>query len=419
MENVKAYVSPYRWVVLAIFMLNTALSQVMWMTFAPIARDAAAIYTHGNTDAIDLLAILAMLAWIPFCLPAAWCIDNWGLKKGAGIGVILVGLCGFLRPFAPNYWWLLACMIGCAAAQPFVLNAFTKLASNWFPEEEEALASGLLTMSMFTGFAATMFVTDFVMAHFRKIGAIGQGIDTILYLYGIPALIGMILYLVFLKDKPKMPPNSIAAEKKVSMTIGLRALFKNRDFLLLFGLFFIGVGAMSAILTKIDCIFVNRPLDIDTALAPGIVGGLLVIGGMCGAVILSALSDRYHKRKIFLIMAAGMAVPLTLLLQYLSSIVLLGLCGFFFGFFLIAAMPVGLTYAVERTHPVPEATSNGILMLGGQIGGLPIVFLFNMTAITILFGVALVMAFLIQDIAHPAPREKYDHPITPESSRLS
>lgn len=419
MENVKASVSPYRWVVLAIFMLNTAMSQIMWMTFAPIARDAAAIYTHGNTDAIDLLAILAMLAWIPFCLPAAWCIDTWGLKKGAGIGVVLVGLCGFLRPYAPNYWWLLACMIGCAAAQPFVLNAFTKLASNWFPEEEEALASGLLTMSMFIGFAVTMFATDFIMAHFRKIGAIGQGIDTILYLYGIPALIGMILYLVFVKDKPKVPPNPIAAEKKVSMTVGLKALFKNRDFLLLFGLFFIGVGAMSAILTKIDCIFVNRPLDIDTTLAPGIVGGLLVIGGMCGAVILSALSDRYHKRKIFLVMAAGLAVPFTLLLQFLSSIVLLGICGFFFGFFLISAMPVGLTYAVERTHPVPEATSNGILMLGGQIGGLPIVFFFHLTVITILFGAALVMALLIREIARPASPEDYEQALPPEAPGLS
>ena len=403
MQKVPSAVSPYRWVVLGVFMLNIAMSQIMWMTFAPIAGDAATIYTGGNIDAIDLLAILAMLAWIPFCLPAAWCIDNLGLRKGAGIGVVLVGLCGFLRIFAPSYGWLLACMIGCAIAQPFLLNAFTKLASNWFPENEEALASGLLTMSMFIGFTIVMIATDLILAHYREIGAVRQGIDTILYLYGIPALIGMILYLVLVKDKPKLPPNPIAAEKKVTMTIGLKALFRNRDFLLLLGIFFIGVGAFNAILTKIDYIFKNRPLDIDSALAPGIVGGLIVIGGLCGAVILSALSDKYHKRRIFLIMAAGMAVPLSLFLQYISSIVLLGLCGFVFGFFLISAMPVGLTYAVEKTHPVPEATSNGILMLSGQISGLPIVFLFNMTAITILFGVAFILALLLHDIKAPTP----------------
>jgi MFS family permease len=186
------------------------------------------------------------------------------------------------------------------------------------------------------------------------------------------------------------------------MTVGLKALFRNRDFLFLLGLFLIGVGAFNAILTKIDYIFKDRPLDIDSALAAGIVGGLMVVGGLCGAVILSALSDKYHKRKIFLIMAAGMAVPLSLCLQFFSSIVLLGVCGFVFGFFLISAMPVGLTYAVEKTHPVPEATSNGILMLSGQISGLPIVFFFNMNVITILFGVAFILALLLHDIKAPS-----------------
>ncbi len=61
-------------------------------------------------------------------------------------------------------------------------------------------------------------------------------------------------------------------------------------------------------------------------------------------------------------------------------------------------MPVGLTYAVERTHPVPEATSNGILMLSGQISGLPIVLCFNMTLVTVLFGVALLFALMIHEI---------------------
>ena len=130
-----------------------------------------------------------------------------------------------------------------------------------------------------------------------------------LYLYGIPALAGKVLYFVLVKDKPALPPNAIAGEKKVSMTVGLKAFFKNRDFLFLLGLFLIGAGSFNAILTEIDYIFKDRPLDIDSALAAGIVGG--------------------------------------------------------------------------------------------QIGGLPIVFFFNMTAITVLFGVAFVLALLLQDIKAP------------------
>ncbi len=390
-------VSPYRWVVLAVYMLITALSQIMWMTFAPIARDAAAVFTGGNIDQIDYLAMLAMFAWLPFAIPASWCIDTFGLKRGAGIGVVLIGVCGFTRIFAPSYGWLFVSMAGCAVAQPFVLNAFTKLAGNWFPEKEEALASGLLTMSMFVGFTTVMFATDLIMAHYRAAGDVRQGIDVILYVYGIPSLIAMILFLFLFKEKPKSPPNPIAAEKKVSMTIGLKALFRNRDYLILLALFFIGLGAFNGILTEIDVIFKTRALDVDSTLAPGIVGGLMVVGGMFGAVIMSALSDKYRKRKIFLVASVVTAIPLTILIQILPSIVLLGVCGFVFGFFLVPALPVGLTFAVEKTHPVPEATSNGMLMLSGQISGIPIVIFFSMKLITVLFCIGLVLALMLKE----------------------
>jgi hypothetical protein len=57
-------------------------------------------------------------------------------------------------------------------------------------------------------------------------------------------------------------------------------------------------------------------------------------------------------------------------------------------------LPVGLTYAVEKAHPVLETTSNGVLMLSG----IPIVIGFNTTLITVLFCVALVVAFLLKEI---------------------
>jgi MFS family permease len=127
---------------------------------------------------------MTMLALIPFSIPVAWCIDNIGLKWGAGIGVILTGVCGFLRIFAPNYTWMLVCMIGCAIAQPYVLNAFIRIASNWFPEKEEVRASGLFTMSLFIGLATVMFATDFILAHYREVGTVKQGIDAILLTLG-------------------------------------------------------------------------------------------------------------------------------------------------------------------------------------------------------------------------------------------
>jgi hypothetical protein len=46
---------------------------------------------------------------------------------------------------------------------------------------------------------------------------------------------------------------------------------------------------------------------------------------------------------------------------------------FFFGFGLMGATPIALEYAVEATKPVPEASSNGILMMTGSIGGIVLI----------------------------------------------
>jgi MFS family permease len=396
-------VSPYRWVVLILFMFPAIATQIQWITLAPVATAGAKIYMV-DTKTLDLLAAVFMLVYIPMSFPASWCIDRFGLKWGTGIGVIILGISGFLRMFAPDFTWLMIFQVGCAIGQPFVLNSFTKVAGNWFPQEEEALASGLATMSVFLGLAIAMFAPGIIMANYG-VDDPAKGIHLIMNIYGIFSLVAMLLYIFLVKDKPATPPNPIAAEKKATMLIGIKSLFKNRDFLFLLGAFFIGLGAFNAIMSMIEDIFKERVDNhiLDTTMSSGsvasLIGGLIIVGGIFGAVILSALSDKYHKRKIFLILAMAVTLPLTLALNYFPYIILLGITAFVFGFFLVSALPIGLTYAVEMTHPVPEATSNGMLMLSGQISGILMLAVFDMRLITILFGVGLICALLMKDIA--------------------
>jgi MFS-type transporter involved in bile tolerance (Atg22 family) len=49
---------------------------------------------------------------------------------------------------------------------------------------------------------------------------------------------------------------------------------------------------------------------------------------------------------------------------------------FIMGFFLLSAGSIGFQYGAEITHPTPEGTSNGLLILMGQISG--ILFIFGM-----------------------------------------
>jgi len=44
------------------------------------------------------------------------------------------------------------------------------------------------------------------------------------------------------------------------------------------------------------------------------------------------------------------------------------------GFFLLSAGPIGFQYAAEIAYPIPEGTSNGLLLLMGQIAGILFIF---------------------------------------------
>jgi hypothetical protein len=61
---------------------------------------------------------------------------------------------------------------------------------------------------------------------------------------------------------------------------------------------------------------------------------------------------------------------------YAASYFLLLVSAFVLGFFLLSAGPIGFQYGAEITRPVPEGTSNGLLLLMGQISG--ILFIFGM-----------------------------------------
>jgi hypothetical protein len=63
-------------------------------------------------------------------------------------------------------------------------------------------------------------------------------------------------------------------------------------------------------------------------------------------------------------------------IAYAAQYRLLLASAFVEGFFLLSAGPIGFQYGAETTYPAPEGTSNGLLLLMGQISG--IVFIFGM-----------------------------------------
>jgi len=356
----------FRWIVLLLFMFANLVLQILWISFASITIEAAVFYGVAELD-ILLLSLVFMIAYIPVTFLASWIIDKYDFRIGAGIGAVLAGIFGLLRYFAGgDYLLVLIFQIGIAVGQPFVLNSITRLSANWFPESERTSATGLSMISQFIGIMLGILITPFIYEAFN--------ISIMLLIYGILAVISGALFVIFAKNKPPTPPSTEISGERVLMGTGLRQLFLNKYFIILFITFFFGLGIFNFVTSYIELIVTPRGFDATDA---GLLGGLMLIGGIIGCVIMSFLSDKYKKRKILLIISILVATTSLFIITFSADPIILYLFSFLLGYGILSAGPVALEYAVDLTKPIPEATSNGMLMMIGQVGGIIFILFFE------------------------------------------
>jgi MFS family permease len=357
----------YRWVVLAVFMFVNLTIQMLWITYAPVTGPAAAFY--GVTDLqIGLLAMTFMIAFVPLSIPVAWVIDTYGFKLAVSIGAVLMGVFGLLRGFAgANYSLVLWSTIGIAVAQPFLLNAWTKVPANWFALGERATAVGLVTLANLIGTALGLVLTPILTETIS--------LPTVQLIYGGIAAFSSLLFILLARETPPTPPGPPGSEVRVLMLDGLKHALTVKSFWLYLFVSFIGLGIFNGVTTWVENII--RPRGFTPADA-GTLGALMLVGGILGAVIIPPFSDRQRKRQPYILVGLLLTIPGLLGLAIATSGWLLFLSAFALGFFLVSTSPIGMQYAAEVTQPTPEGTSNGLIQLFGQAS---VVFVYIMEAL--------------------------------------
>ncbi len=356
----------YRWVVLAVFMAINLTIQMLWIGYAPITGPAARFY--GVTDLqIGLLAMSFMAAFIPLSIPVSWAIDTYGFRLTVSLGAGLMGLFGLVRGLAgADYTLVLGSTIGIAIAQPFLLNAWTKVPAQWFAIEERATAVGLVTLANLVGTALGMVLTPVLIETLS--------IPSVQLIYGGLAAVSAVFFIIFAREKPPTPPCPPGLEVRALMLDGLKHAFTVKPFWLYLLVSFIGMGIFNGITTWVENIIRPRGFTPTDA---GTVGALLLVGGVLGAVIIPPFSDKQRKRRPYLLLGISLAIPGLLGLTFATSYWVLLLSAFGMGFFIISTSPIGMQYAAEITQPTPEGTSNGLIQLFGQAS---VVFVYIMEA---------------------------------------
>jgi MFS family permease len=362
-DQIKVY--PYRWVILAVYMCAVITNQFLWITFAPVTGIASAFYKVSDLS-IGLLSMVFMIVYIFVSIPASWIIDTYGFKVAVGIGAALTGIFGLMRGLAAdNFSLVMIAQAGIAIGQPFLLNAITSVAARWFPIRERAVASGLGSLAMYLGISVGMALTPFLVLH--------SGLSATLLYYGIAAMVSAILFLSLSKERPPTPASPPGHEERSLVLDGLRNILKNKSYLLLLIIFFLGLGIFNAVATWIEQIVSPRGFTITEA---GLAGGAIIFGGLAGAALMSWLSDRYRKRVPFISLSLLASAACLAGITFATNFPLLMIASFVLGFFLLSAAPIGFQYGAEIAYPAPEGTSNGLLLLMGQISG--IIFIIGM-----------------------------------------
>ena len=352
-KNYKVY--PYRWVVLGVFMLINLAIQILWICFAPITGPAAQFYGVSDLQ-IGFLAMSFMIVYVPLSIPISWIVDTMGYRKSVSIGAVIMAVFALLRGvFAANYTMVVIATLGLAVSQPFMMNSISTVAAKWFPIKERATASGLVIVASFLGIAIGQVLSPTLF--------IKYGIATMLLIYGVVAAVTALIFIIFTREAPPTPPCPPGQETRALMLDGLKRMLKMKDVWILMVLFLVGMGVFNGISTWIESIVRPRGFTISQA---GNLGGVLLIGGIVGAIIIPVLSDRLRKRKIFLLVGIALSIPWLVGVIFAGSYWLMMGSMFLLGFFLMSLAPVGYQYAAEITYPAPEGTSNGLINLAGQ-----------------------------------------------------
>jgi MFS family permease len=363
-EKYKLY--GYRWVVLTVFMLINLIMQTLWITYAPITGLAADFYGVSDLQ-IGLLSMTFMIAFVPLSIPVSWLIDTYGFRLAVSVGAVMMGVFGVTRGLAgANYSLVLWSTVGIAAAQPFLLNAWTTVPAKWFALDERATAVGLITLANLVGTALGMVLTPILIE--------STSISSVQLMYGGVAAVLAVLFLLLAREKPATPPCEPGQEVRSLMLDGLKHALKVRPFWFGLAVSFIGLGIFNGVTTWVEAMIRPRGFTPGDA---GTLGALMIVGGVIGAVVIPALSDRQRKRQRYLYVALIGTIPGLLGLTLAADAWLLFTSAFVMGFFLVSALPIAMQYAAEITHPTPEGTSNGLMQLTGQAA---VVFVYIMEA---------------------------------------
>ncbi|KAG1681803.1 Solute carrier family 49 member A3 [Nymphon striatum] len=366
----------WRWYVLAVVALLNISNAAVWISFSSVSNYTAVFYGR-STDDINYFSTVYFIATIPLGLVAMVVIDNTGLRLGVLIGACLNATGAIIRAistatFIPQHDMFWMSMLGQTIAgisQAFVLIIPTKVAETWFPDNQRAIATTVVSMANPIGIIVGFAIPPIIVHE-------ANGVRLMNIVVAIPCVVAALLAIFGIRNSsPPTPPSfSATVEVKQAYLPNLKMLGTNVAYIILAITLGAGLGGVSALMTILQPFLCSRGYSDDFT---GLCGALLIASGLVGAGITGTIVDKTktftEATKICFCFAAFSAIFFSIIVQKHGLEIPVALSCCLVGFFGFAAYPVGLELGVECSYPVPEATSSGIIIVLGQILGVLLV----------------------------------------------
>ncbi|MBL8909269.1 MAG: MFS transporter [Archangium sp.] len=341
-----------KWLVLVAFMFAAGLNQALWLNFAPLLTLVQTRYSVSETVA-SLLVLVFPLVYVLLSAPAGGLTDRRGYRWTLVFGSVVQAAFACLRIYDGNFWVLLVAQTGIAVAQPFIVNSISKLVADWFPKDASALATGLGTMGMFLGMAAGMAATPPLVQAYDVRG-------TMMVFAVLSVLCAAVVVALVRAQGPAV------ADEEVPM----KTLLKNGQLVVLFVVAFLGLGYFNGLTTWLEPMLAPNGFD---AVKAGNIGGVLIVGGIVGSIVIPALSDKFQRRKPFLVGSVMVALALTVPVCTSRDETLVMVASAGLGFFFLPALALMLDMCAAIAGEKAAGAATGLLMLFGNAGGVVVV----------------------------------------------
>jgi predicted MFS family arabinose efflux permease len=344
------------WRVIGAYALVCAATQILWLTYAAITTETARRY-GVSVSAVGWLAEIFPLRYVVLAIPAGILLDRW-FRPSLAAGGGLVALGGLVRLGGDTFAWAMAGQVLVAVAQPVVLSAVSKLASEYLPQDQRATGISVGSAGNFVGMLLALLLGPTLGAH-------GQ-LERLLVLEAVLAVIPAVALAIALRHPGHESEEHAAIEGSAA-----RALWKLAPMRTLCGLVFVGFGIFVALATWLQTLL--HPSGVSETAAGGLLVGM-VIAGIIGCAVLPPLVARRRAERGFMRTAVLVGCLGCVVLGAMPWLGVRALAIVAMGVVLLPALPVILT-ATEQLAGAAAGTAGAIVWMAGNLGGLVVALL--------------------------------------------